>query len=76
VGEKSQVQAALRSAVDNDSIYFLIEVLDDGLYPKILKVGFIRPLRFEATKKPTKLTFNGPSSKTVASSRLELPTFG
>src|SRR5690606_6298209 len=28
VGEKSQAQATLRIAADNDSVYFLVEVLD------------------------------------------------
>ncbi|SFE60289.1 Carbohydrate family 9 binding domain-like [Chitinophaga sp. CF118] len=44
VGEKSQAQATLRSAVDKDNVYFLIEVLDDVISSDDYATIFISPV--------------------------------
>ncbi|MBW8684710.1 hypothetical protein [Chitinophaga rhizophila] len=44
VGEKSQAQATLRVAVNRDSIYFLIEVLDDNIAAEDFATLLISPV--------------------------------
>jgi hypothetical protein len=44
VGEKSQAQATLRASVDNDSVYFLIEVLDEVISTADYATIFISPV--------------------------------
>lgn len=43
-GEKSQAQATLRTSVDNDNVYFLIEVLDDAISQDDYATIFISPV--------------------------------
>ncbi len=44
VGDKSQAQSTLRSSVDKDSVYFLIEVLDDDFSKNDYATIFISPV--------------------------------
>lgn len=44
VGDKSQAQATLRSSSDNNSVYFLVEVLDNSLSAEDFATLFISPV--------------------------------